>query len=132
MTTALASLFSGRRARPLIAMTGEVTLSGRVLPIGGVKEKALGARRAGIKTVIVPERNRKDVMEDLPAEIRSELNFVFVTDVKDVLDLALEPRKEETEADSTPNSGKDEGSKFQRKQRTTSISEVIPGTTLMH
>ncbi len=92
MTTALASLFSGRHAKPLLAMTGEVTLSGKVLPIGGLKEKALGARRAGIKTIVVPERNRKDVMEDLPEEIRADLDIHFVTDVKQVLELALEPK----------------------------------------
>ncbi|MCS6776249.1 MAG: endopeptidase La [Chloroherpetonaceae bacterium] len=93
MVTALASLFSGRLARPLIAMTGEITLTGKVLPVGGIKEKALGARRAGIKTVILPERNRKDVMEDLPEEVRSELKFVFVEDVGRVLELALEPKR---------------------------------------
>ena len=93
MTTALASLFSGRPVRPLLAMTGEVTLSGKVLPIGGVKEKVLAARRAGIKTVILPERNRKDLLEDLPEEIRTELTFEFVDDVAQVLKLALQPRE---------------------------------------
>jgi ATP-dependent Lon protease len=94
MTTALASLFSGRRVKPLLAMTGEVTLSGRVLPIGGIKEKALGARRAGIKTIVVPERNRKDVLEDLPDEVRNEVKFEFVSDVSRVLELALEQNQE--------------------------------------
>ena len=73
-------------------MTGEVTLSGKVLPIGGVKEKALGARRAGIKTILVPERNRKDVMENLPEEVSSELDIHFMSEVRDVLELALEPK----------------------------------------
>ncbi len=91
MTTALASLFSGRLAKPLLAMTGEVTLTGKVLPIGGVKEKVLGAHRAGIKTIILPERNRKDVMEEVPKEIHKELTFAFVSDVSEVLKLALEP-----------------------------------------
>src|SRR5207237_3347232 len=86
MTTALASLFSGRMVKPLLAMTGEVTLSGRVLPIGGIKEKALGARRAGIKTIVVPERNRKDVLEDLPEEVSKEVLFEFVSDVSRVLE----------------------------------------------
>ena len=92
MVTALASLFSGRHARPLLAMTGEVTLSGKVLPIGGLKEKALGARRAGIKTIVVPERNRKDIMEDLPDAVRKELDIHFVTDARQVLELTLEPK----------------------------------------
>ena len=78
--------------KPLLAMTGEVTLSGKVLPIGGIKEKVLGARRAGIKTIVVPERNRKDVMEDLPDEVRKEIDIHFVTDVRQVLELALEPK----------------------------------------
>ena len=78
--------------KPLLAMTGEVTLLGRVLPIGGIKEKALGARRAGIKTIVLPERNRKDVMEDLPEVVRNEIKFEFVEDVRQVLELALEPR----------------------------------------
>jgi ATP-dependent Lon protease len=90
MATALASLFSGRCIQSRLAMTGEITLSGRVLPIGGLKEKALAARRAGIKTIICPERNRKDFLEDIPAEIQHELHFEFVEDVRQVLDLALE------------------------------------------
>jgi ATP-dependent Lon protease len=89
MATALASLFSGRMVRPRLAMTGEITLSGRVLPIGGVKEKVLAARRAGIDMVILPERNRKDLLEDLPEEVRNDLTFEYVRDVRDVLDLAL-------------------------------------------
>ena len=92
MTTALASLFSGRPVKSLLAMTGEVTLSGKVLPIGGVKEKVLAARRAGIRTVILPARNRKDLMEDLPDEVRKELTFEFVEDVDHVLKLALSPK----------------------------------------
>ncbi len=91
MTTALVSLFSGRLTKPLLAMTGEITLSGKVLPIGGVKEKVLGAKRAGIKTVLLPEKNRKDLMEDLPESIRSEMTFHFVKDMDQVLELALEP-----------------------------------------
>ena len=90
MATALASLFSGRPVVPRLAMTGEVTLSGRVLPIGGVKEKVLAARRAGILTVILPERNRKDIQEDLPAEVRKDLVFEYVTDVRRVLEFALQ------------------------------------------
>ncbi len=66
MTSAIASLLSGRPIKPALAMTGEVTLSGKVLPVGGIKEKVLAAKRAGIKTVILPERNRKDLIEDIP------------------------------------------------------------------
>jgi ATP-dependent Lon protease len=90
MTTALASLFSGRPVKPRLAMTGEVTLSGKVLPIGGLKEKVLGAKRAGIQTLIIPERNRKDYLEEVPEDVRKGLTFHFVSDVKDVLALALE------------------------------------------
>ncbi len=92
MTTALASLFSGRSVKPRLAMTGEVTLSGKVLPIGGLKEKVLAARRAGIQTIIAPERNRKDFEEEIPKEAQTSMAFHFVKDVKDVLELALEPR----------------------------------------
>ena len=70
MTSAIASLLSGRPIKPALAMTGEVTLSGKVLPVGGIKEKVLAARRAGIRTVILPERNRKDLLEDIPEELR--------------------------------------------------------------
>jgi ATP-dependent Lon protease len=73
-------------------MTGEVTLTGRVLPIGGVKEKVLAARQAGIKTIILPERNRADVRE-VPEEARVELKFEFVDDVKDAVDLVLLPQE---------------------------------------
>lgn len=103
MITALASLFSGRLAKPLLAMTGEITLSGKVLPIGGIKEKVLGARRAGIRTVILPERNRKDLMEDLPEDVRTEITFHFVKEVKQVLDQALEPMLALPALDTTPN-----------------------------
>jgi ATP-dependent Lon protease len=90
MTVALASLMSGRPARHDIAMTGEVTLTGRVLPIGGVKEKVLAARQAGIKTIILPERNRPDVRE-VPEEARVELQFHFVDDVRDAMNIVLLP-----------------------------------------
>jgi ATP-dependent Lon protease len=92
MTVALASLMSGRPARHDIAMTGEVTLTGRVLPIGGVKEKVLAARQAGISTIILPERNRADVRE-VPEEARVELKFEFVDDVKDAINMVLLPQE---------------------------------------
>ena len=84
MTTALASLYSGIPARNDTAMTGEVTLTGLVLPIGGVKEKVLAARRMGLKRVILPKGNEKD-LRDLPDEVRGEMGFVFAERVGDVL-----------------------------------------------
>ncbi len=91
MTTVIASLLTGRRVKPLLAMTGEVTLTGRVLPVGGIKEKVLAAKRSGVTTVILPARNRKDLEEDIPAELRQGMTFHFVDAVRDVLELALEP-----------------------------------------
>ncbi|MFE2754961.1 endopeptidase La [Actinosynnema sp. NPDC059335] len=90
MTTALASLLSGRPVRSDVAMTGEVSLTGRVLPIGGVKQKLLAAHRAGITTVLLPQRNEPD-LDDVPESVRSELTIHLVADVREVLDLALEP-----------------------------------------
>ncbi|MFB6436834.1 endopeptidase La [Streptomyces sp. NPDC056411] len=90
MTTALASLLSGRQVRPDVAMTGEVSLTGRVLPIGGVKQKLLAAHRAGIGTVIIPRRNAPD-LDDVPAEVLDALEVHPVSDVRQVLELALTP-----------------------------------------
>ncbi|MFB7897023.1 endopeptidase La [Streptomyces xiamenensis] len=90
MTTALASLLSGRQVRPDVAMTGEVSLTGRVLPIGGVKQKLLAAHRAGITTVIIPQRNEPD-LDDVPREVLADLEVHPVTDVRQVLELALTP-----------------------------------------
>ncbi|HYC80281.1 MAG TPA: S16 family serine protease, partial [Solirubrobacterales bacterium] len=88
MTVALASLVSGRSVRNDVAMTGEVTLTGQVLPIGGLKEKSLAAQRAGIKKVIVPDRNAGDV-EEIPEQELGNLEFVFVDEVSEALDVAL-------------------------------------------
>ena len=90
MTTALASLLSGRPVRSDVAMTGEVSLTGRVLPIGGVKQKLLAAHRAGITTVLIPQRNEPD-LDDVPAEVLAKLSVHPMSDVRDVLALALEP-----------------------------------------
>ncbi|MCZ2524206.1 endopeptidase La [Streptomyces sp. HB2AG] len=90
MTTALASLLSGRRVRPDVAMTGEVSLTGRVLPVGGVKQKLLAAHRAGVTTVLIPQRNEPD-LDDVPAEVLERLTVHPVSDVRQVLELALEP-----------------------------------------
>jgi len=91
MVVALASALSGRPVRGDLAMTGEVTLSGRVLPVGGIKEKVLAARRHGIHTVILPKQNETNVREDLTDEIRRGLTVHFVTEVDEVLALALTP-----------------------------------------
>ncbi len=90
MATALASAMSGRRVRSDVAMTGEITLRGRVLPIGGVKEKVLGAHRAGIREVILPKENEAD-LEDVPEEVRRDLKIVGVTTLDEVLERALLP-----------------------------------------
>src|SRR3954451_9621331 len=90
MTTALASLLSGRPVRHTVGMTGEVTLQGRVLPIGGLKQKVLAAHAAGLTDVVLPERNRGD-LDDIPAEVREQMSFHPVMTVDEVLDLALEP-----------------------------------------
>jgi ATP-dependent Lon protease len=94
MATALVSLVSGRLVRPDVGMTGEITLRGQVLPVGGVKEKVLAAHRSGLKTVILPRRNDAD-LDDIPGEIRESIKFVFVDSVDEVLKAALEaaPRK---------------------------------------
>jgi ATP-dependent Lon protease len=88
MATALASLYTGRPVRNDVAMTGEITLTGLVLPVGGIKEKVLAARRAGVRTVILPEENRKD-LRDLPEHVRREMEFVFAERMSDVLAAAL-------------------------------------------
>jgi ATP-dependent Lon protease len=93
MTTALASLLTGRAVKHTVGMTGEVTLQGRVLPIGGLKQKVLAAHAAGLTDVIIPERNRPD-LEDVPADVRDAMSFHPVMGMGEVLDLALEPERE--------------------------------------
>lgn len=89
MLTALVSLLSGRSVNPALAMTGEITLRGSVTAVGGIKEKVLAAHRAGIKTIILSERNRKDI-QDVPEEVRQELKFICVTRVEELIKHALE------------------------------------------
>jgi ATP-dependent Lon protease len=93
MATALASLFTGRPVRRNIAMTGEITLRGQVLPVGGIKDKVLAAHRAGLDTLILPKRNEPD-LEDVPEDVRNSLTFVFADDVSAVLEAALTPAAE--------------------------------------
>jgi ATP-dependent Lon protease len=88
MATALMSLVSGRPVRDDVAMTGELTLTGQVLPIGGLKEKALAAQRAGIHRVLAPRRNEAD-LEDVPEQLRKDMDFVWVGEVDEVFDAAL-------------------------------------------
>jgi ATP-dependent Lon protease len=92
MTTALASLLSGRPVRSDVAMTGEITLTGQVLPIGGLKEKALAAQRGGIKVVIAPARNEQDI-DEIPEHLRKDLDFKFVSEIGEVLEVALQRRR---------------------------------------
>jgi ATP-dependent Lon protease len=107
MFTALVSMLTGVRVRHDVAMTGEITLRGRVLPIGGLKEKVLAAHRAGIKRVIVPERNKPD-LDEVPAEVKNDLEFVFVSKMEQVLEAALEeklvpkPAESSTETPAAP------------------------------
>jgi len=89
MASALASLYTGRRVRSDTAMTGEITLSGLVFPVGGIKEKVLAAHRAGIRRIILPDRNEADT-EDIPEDVRKELEIISATRVSDVLNAALE------------------------------------------
>jgi ATP-dependent Lon protease len=89
MLTALTSLLTNRKIKKNLAMTGEITLRGAVLPVGGIKEKVLAAYRAGIKTIILPSWNKKDI-DDLPANVQKSIKFHFVSDMLEVVKLALE------------------------------------------
>lgn len=91
ITTALVSLFTNRRVKSTYAMTGEISLQGLVLPVGGIKEKCIAAHRNGITHVILPEKNKKD-SEDIPADVKKDLKFFFVSRVEQALDLALEKK----------------------------------------
>ncbi|MCX7837950.1 MAG: endopeptidase La [Anaerolineae bacterium] len=126
MATALASLMTNRLVRNDVAMTGEITLRGRVLPVGGIKEKVLAAHRAGIKTVILPRRNEKD-LDDLPDDVRKEMTFVLVDNVTEVFNAALMPTPiqpisdngdapEEEEEEKTRASAKDKSARNAKKR----------------
>jgi ATP-dependent Lon protease len=101
MATALVSLLSGRHIRDDVAMTGEMTLTGQVLPIGGLKDKALAAQRNGIAEIIAPELNEADT-DEIPEHLRSKLSFHFVEHIADVLEAALEPAQSRLPATSPP------------------------------
>jgi ATP-dependent Lon protease len=98
IATSLASLLTGRPVKHALAMTGEITLRGKVMPVGGIKEKVLAAKRAGITTVVLPRLNEKD-LEDIPEAIRQEMRFEFVDTIAEALDRALEPAGEPRVAD---------------------------------
>ena len=98
MVSALVSLLLDRPVRPVVGMTGEVTLQGRVLPIGGVKQKVLAAYRAGLQEVVLPARNGPD-LEDVPEEVRSKMTFTLAETVSDVLAAALAQRSGEAGSD---------------------------------
>jgi ATP-dependent Lon protease len=88
IATAILSVFTGRKVRKDVAMTGEITLRGKVLPIGGLKEKALAARRIGIKNIIIPTANEKDI-EDIPETVRKDITFIPVEEASEVFAVAL-------------------------------------------
>jgi len=89
MVTALVSLLTGRPVKARLAMTGEITLSGRILPVGGIKEKVLAARRMGIKEIVLPRPNERNLREDIPEPISQELTFHLVSTMEEALEIAL-------------------------------------------
>jgi ATP-dependent Lon protease len=108
MTTVLVSLLTDTPVRPLTAMTGEITLSGNVLPVGGIKEKFLAARRAGIKTIILPADNRQDVEEDLTPELTEGVDIHYASRIEDVLEVALPLLKMQTDSKAVESESKPE------------------------
>ncbi|HET8841159.1 MAG TPA: endopeptidase La, partial [Ktedonobacteraceae bacterium] len=123
MITVLVSLATGRNVRSDVAMTGEITLRGKVMPIGGVKEKVLAAYRSGISTVILPKKNEQDLLEDLPKELRDQMKFVFASDIRDVLETAIEgyteivPREEISNNGHTHSSKRKKGDKAEKAEK---------------
>lgn len=122
IATALVSLFSGRPVRSDVGMTGEITLRGQVLPVGGIKEKVLAAHRNGLKTIILPARNQAD-LEDLPEEVRKQLNFAFAETVEDVIAAALQPSNGKEPLDGKKET-LPEGVTSKRKNKTIHATKV--------
>jgi len=124
MVTVLVSLASGRKVRSDVAMTGEITLRGKVMPIGGIKEKVLAAYRSGIRTVILPKKNEMDLMEDLPKELRDQMHFVFATDIRQVLEAALEPAKRQQETKPKETANGHERAKRRKTEKAAAASQA--------
>jgi ATP-dependent Lon protease len=130
MVTALASLYSGRAARTDTAMTGEITLTGLVLPVGGIKEKVLAARRTGFKRVVLPKANAQD-LRDLPEHVRAEMEFVLVERISEVLEAILEPAAPQTnasliEAPRVPDIPAGDVTKIARRARGSRPTRIAP------
>jgi ATP-dependent Lon protease len=123
MATALASLYTGRKARSDTAMTGEITLSGLVFPVGGIKEKVLAAHRAGIKRIIIPKKNESE-LEEIPEDVREQLEFVLVNKIDEVLDAALEKESIQKPISVVSELNKSPKSEKQIKEKT-SENEIV-------
>jgi ATP-dependent Lon protease len=117
MVSVLVSLASGHNVRSDVAMTGEITLRGKVMPIGGIKEKVLAAYRSGIRTVIMPKKNELDLLEDLPKELRDQMKFVFVTDIRQVLETAIEGFDEKETRGKEAGNGHDQHRERPRRRK---------------
>ncbi len=125
MATALASLLTDRSVRPDIAMTGEITLRGQVLPVGGVKEKVLAAHRAGLRTIILPQRNEVD-LDDLPQDVREEMNFILVEQVDQVLAAALSEPSEDGHEKLDGAKGKKKKASKRKDKKTETEAGLVP------
>ena len=130
IAAALISLFRDLPIRTALAMTGEVTLTGRVLPVGGVRDKILAARRAGIQTVLIPRHNEKDLVE-LPAEVKADLTFGLVDSLDDVVPRLFETRRRQGAAEARP--GQAQGAPAHRREEPDrSLLPVAPKTEIPH
>jgi ATP-dependent Lon protease len=115
MATAIVSLASGRKVKPHLGMTGEITLRGQVLRIGGIKEKILAAHRMGLRTVVLPRRNEQDI-DDVPDEIKKEMKLVFVDTVDEVIEAALVPVKKKNKTEKVKTKSKSKSKKTSREK----------------
>jgi ATP-dependent Lon protease len=128
IATSLVSLISGRKVKPKVGMTGEITLRGQVLPIGGVKEKVLAAHRNGLRTIILPKRNEQD-LDDVPDEIKKSMKFIFVETVDEVLDSALETKhKRSSPADKRSTAQNGNAEKTNRSKKTSGTKSAARKT----